>query len=49
MKYIIEEIESIEQLDNFDNEYVYDVGIGSSTPYFYANNMNFSLASDFFY
>lgn len=29
----------IKQLENFQDEYVYDIGIGGETPYFYANNI----------
>lgn len=32
-------IKELKRLQNFDDEYVYDVGIGGSTPYFYANNI----------
>jgi hypothetical protein len=33
------DIKSIEQLGNFNDEYVYDVGINNTTPYFFANNI----------
>ena len=39
MKYQIEEIESIEQLDNFDNEYVYDIEVEDKSHTFIANNI----------
>ena len=37
--YIIEEIESVEQLENFDNEYVYDLEIDDDTHTFIANDI----------
>lgn len=39
MEYIIEEIESIEQLDNFNNEYVYDIEVDDDTHTFIANDI----------
>ena len=39
MKYIIEEIESVEQLENFDNEYVYDIEVDDNTHTFIANDI----------
>ena len=39
MKYIFEEIESIEQLDNFDNEYVYDIEVDDNSHTFIANDI----------
>lgn len=39
MKYQIEEIESIEQLDNFDNEYVYDIEVDDDSHTFIANDI----------
>ena len=39
MKYQIEEIESIEQLDNFDNEYVYDIEVDDNSHTFIANDI----------
>lgn len=32
-------IHSIEQLDDFNDEYVYDIGITGNTPYFFGNNI----------
>ncbi len=32
-------ITKIEQLEDFDDEYVYDIGIKGDTPYFFANNI----------
>ena len=32
-------ISSIEQLDDFDDEYVYDIGVKSDDPYFFANDL----------
>lgn len=32
-------ISKIEKLDDFDDEYVYDIGIQGDTPYFFANNI----------
>ena len=39
MKYIIEEIESVEQLENFDDEYVYDIEVDDNTHTFIANDI----------
>ena len=39
MEYIFEEIESIEQLDNFDNEYVYDIEVDDNSHTFIANDI----------
>jgi len=39
MKYQFEEIESIEQLDNFDNEYVYDIEVEDNSHTFIANDI----------
>lgn len=39
MEYIIEEIESIEQLENFDNEYVYDIEVDDESHTFIANDI----------
>ena len=39
MKYIIEEIESIEQLEDFDNEYVYDIEVDDNSHTFIANDI----------
>ena len=39
MEYIIEEIESIEQLENFDNEYVYDIEVDDNSHTFIANDI----------
>lgn len=30
---------AVEQLEDFDNEYVYDIGIANGDPYFFANNI----------
>jgi hypothetical protein len=32
-------VAKIEQLDDFVDEYVYDIGVNGDTPYFFANNM----------
>ncbi len=32
-------IKSIKKINDFDNEYVYDVGINGDTPYFFGNNI----------
>lgn len=32
-------IDSITQLEDFDNEYVYDIGVKSNDPYFFANDI----------
>jgi hypothetical protein len=32
-------ISNIEQLDDFDDEYVYDIGVKSDDPYFFANDL----------
>lgn len=37
--FIIAEVKSIEQLEDFDNEYVYDIGIDNDTPYFFGNKI----------
>lgn len=39
MKYTIEDIESIEQLDNFDDEYVYDIEVDDNSHTFIANDI----------
>lgn len=39
MKYQIEEIESIEQLDNFNDEYVYDIEVDDNSHTFIANDI----------
>jgi len=39
MKYQIEEIESIEQLENFDDEYVYDIEVDDDSHTFIANDI----------
>lgn len=39
MKYQIEEIESIEQLEDFDNEYVYDIEVDDNSHTFIANDI----------
>ena len=39
MEYKIEEIESIEQLDNFNDEYVYDIEVDDNTHTFIANDI----------
>lgn len=39
IEYIIEDIELIEQLEDFDNEYVYDVEVDDDTHTFIANNI----------
>ena len=33
------QVASVEQLDDFDDEYVYDIGIDDTTPYFFANGL----------
>lgn len=53
MKYQIEEIESIEQLENFDNEYVYDIEVEDNSHTFIANdilvhNSVYTTYGDFF-
>jgi hypothetical protein len=32
-------VAKVEQLEDFDDEYVYDIGIDKDTPYFFANNI----------
>lgn len=32
-------IKSVKNIGNFDNEYVYDIGINNETPYFFGNNI----------
>jgi hypothetical protein len=32
-------IKSITKIESFDNEYVYDIGVDNSNPYFYGNNI----------
>ena len=32
-------VKSVKQLDDFDDEYVYDIGIKGDTPYFFGNNI----------
>lgn len=39
VEYTVAEITEIEELDAFDNEYVYDIGISNENPYFFANNI----------
>ena len=39
IEYIIEDIELIEQLEDFDNEYVYDVEVDDDTHTFIANDI----------
>ena len=39
IEYIIEDIESIEQLDNFDNEEVYDIEVDDDSHTFIANDI----------
>ena len=39
MNYIIEDIQSVEQLDDFDNEYVYDIEVDDDSHTFIANNI----------
>lgn len=39
MNYIIENIQSIEQLDDFDNEYVYDIEVDDDSHTFIANDI----------
>lgn len=39
MKYIIDEIESVEQLDNFNDEYVYDIEVDDNSHTFIANDI----------
>lgn len=39
MEYIIEEIESIEQLEDFDNEYAYDIEVNDESHTFIANDI----------
>jgi hypothetical protein len=35
----IAEIESVEELDGFQDEYVYDIGVANNDPYFFANDI----------
>ena len=37
--YIIEDIESVEQLEDFDNEYVYDIEVDDNSHTFIANDI----------
>ena len=39
MNYIVEDIQSIEQLDDFDNEYVYDIEVDDDSHTFIANDI----------
>jgi len=39
VEHIIEQIKSVEYLGYFDDEYVYDIGIGRDHPYFFANDI----------
>lgn len=39
MEYIIEEIESVEQLEDFDNEYAYDIEVDDDSHTFIANDI----------
>ena len=39
MNYIVENIQSIEQLDDFDNEYVYDIEVDDDSHTFIANDI----------
>ena len=39
MEYLIEDIESIEQLDDFNDEYVYDIEVNDDSHTFIANNI----------
>jgi hypothetical protein len=39
VEYTVAEIVDIEELDPFDNEYVYDIGVSNENPYFFANNI----------
>lgn len=39
MEYLIEEIESVEQLEDFNDEYVYDIEVDDDTHTFIANNI----------
>jgi hypothetical protein len=35
----LEKVSTVEQLDDFDEEYVYDIGIDKTHPYFFANDI----------
>jgi hypothetical protein len=37
--YQVSEIAAVEELDPYDNEYVYDIGVSNANPYFFANNI----------
>lgn len=39
MSYLISKIDSIDQLSDYSNEYVYDIGVSSNDPYFFANDI----------
>lgn len=39
VEYQLAEIESIEELEPYDDEYVYDIGVSNENPYFFANNI----------
>ena len=39
LKYEISEIQNIEELEEFDDEYVYDIGVNIENPYFFANGI----------
>jgi DNA polymerase elongation subunit (family B) len=39
LTYKISEISEIEELEPFDNEYVYDIGVNINNPYFFANDI----------
>lgn len=38
-KHMIDEISKVEELDAYDNEYVYDIGVNDSEPFFFANDI----------
>lgn len=38
-EYKLVPVESIEQIGNFDNEYVYDIDMGTDSPYFFTNDI----------
>ena len=39
VEYQVAEIESIEELEPYDDEYVYDIGVSNENPYFFANKI----------
>jgi len=39
LSYNITEVETVEELSSFDDEYVYDIGVNKNSPYFFANNI----------